>query len=340
MKNILLIIGLVVSIVACGQTNYVDLEVKSTTSGSDGHTIFDGTKGRKMTHTVLFNNTDDSLASHLQKIEDLEDTTASHLIKIEALEAGGANTFENMLTESGGTVKLGGTATGDTYLNVEGESTTLGIRSTYTSNDASASMVLSEGEITIRGFNQDDYNSSSGYSWLSPGGGGITMGYQDGATDVKTVTVSNSAMLVLDEINSKGLENTADYSANSTDRSLIDKAEIEALIAAGVGDQLLDLNTETGTSYTFDLADKSMYITLTNAAAITLTVPPNSSEAFELGTQITIEQGGAGQVTITPGGGVTIQSADTKLKTRVQFSVVTFIKKDTDVWTITGDTAL
>ena len=45
-----------------------------------------------------------------------------------------------------------------------------------------------------------------------------------------------------------------------------------------------------------------------NAAANTLTVPPNSSVAFPVGTSIPIRQAGAGQTTIVAGSGVAITS--------------------------------
>ena len=99
----------------------------------------------------------------------------------------------------------------------------------------------------------------------------------------------------------------------------------------------LDINAQTGTSYTLVLADVGKLITLSNAAAITLTVPPNSSAAFPTGTQITITQTGAGQVTVAEGSGVTVNSADAALGLRAQYSTATLIKTATDTWLLIGD---
>jgi hypothetical protein len=96
------------------------------------------------------------------------------------------------------------------------------------------------------------------------------------------------------------------------------------------------LNAQTGTSYTAVLGDDGDLVTLDNAAAITFTVPPNSSVAFGIGTQINIMQLGAGQVTITPGAGVTIRSANSRLKTTAQYSVATCVKIATDTWVAVG----
>jgi hypothetical protein len=60
------------------------------------------------------------------------------------------------------------------------------------------------------------------------------------------------------------------------------------------------INAQTGTTYTLVRADAEKLITLSNAAAITLTVPTNSSVAFSLGTVVTLAQLGAGQVILGP----------------------------------------
>lgn len=97
-------------------------------------------------------------------------------------------------------------------------------------------------------------------------------------------------------------------------------------------------NAQTGTSYTLTLSDAGKMVTLTNAAAITLTIPTNASVAFPIGTRIDIGQGGAGQVTVG-GAGVTIRSSGSKLKLSGQYSGATLWKKGTDEWWLIGDIA-
>jgi hypothetical protein len=97
------------------------------------------------------------------------------------------------------------------------------------------------------------------------------------------------------------------------------------------------LNAQTGTSYTAVLADDGDLVTCDNAAAISFTIPPNSSVAFGIGTQINIMQLGAGQVTITAGAGVTLRSAGSKLKTNAQYAVATCCKIATDTWVVVGN---
>lgn len=98
------------------------------------------------------------------------------------------------------------------------------------------------------------------------------------------------------------------------------------------------INTQTGTTYTFVIGDRLKVVTLNNASAITLTIPPNSSVAFAVGTSIDIIQLGAGQVTVAGGSGVTVNSTPT-LKLRAQYSVGSCLKIATDTWVFMGDLA-
>lgn len=101
------------------------------------------------------------------------------------------------------------------------------------------------------------------------------------------------------------------------------------------------LNAQTGTTYTFVLADAdNKLVTASNAASQTYTIPPNSSVAFPTGTLINVIQIGAGQVTFSQGAGVTIASngaTATAPKLRVQYSAATLMKVATDTWYVVGD---
>jgi len=100
---------------------------------------------------------------------------------------------------------------------------------------------------------------------------------------------------------------------------------------------MVAINAQTGTSYTTVLGDDGKLITADNASAITLTIPPNGTVAYGIGTQINIMQLGAGQVTITPGAAVTIRSAGSKLKTSAQYAAATCVKIASDTWVAVGN---
>lgn len=95
-------------------------------------------------------------------------------------------------------------------------------------------------------------------------------------------------------------------------------------------------NVQTGTAYTLVLADAFKLVAMNNAAANTLTVPPNTAVAFPVGTRIDLSQDGAGQTTIAAGSGVTIRTPET-LKLRKQWGKATLIKRATNTWDLEGN---
>lgn len=101
----------------------------------------------------------------------------------------------------------------------------------------------------------------------------------------------------------------------------------------------LEINAQTGTTYTLALSDAGKLVTLSNASPISLEIPLNSSVAFPTGTQVNMAQIGAGRVTVAGAAGVTVNSA-LGLKTRTQYSVLTCIKTATDTWLLTGDSSV
>lgn len=104
----------------------------------------------------------------------------------------------------------------------------------------------------------------------------------------------------------------------------------------GVGNQMIE-NAQTGTTYTLALADAGKIVTLSNASAITLTIPTNASAAFPVNTRIDLLQLGAGQVTVSPAGGVTMNSSGSKTKITGQYSGATLWKRASDTWVLLGD---
>jgi hypothetical protein len=94
-----------------------------------------------------------------------------------------------------------------------------------------------------------------------------------------------------------------------------------------------DVNAQTGTSYTLVLTDSGKQVTMSNASASTLTVPPNASVAFAVGVRVQVIQLGAGAVTLTAGSGVTVSSASTSLA-MVQYQTATLIKQATNTWVV------
>lgn len=98
------------------------------------------------------------------------------------------------------------------------------------------------------------------------------------------------------------------------------------------------VNAQTGTTYTLVLADAGRLVTCSNASAVSVTVPPNSSVAFPTGTRIDVAGIGVGIVTLVQGSGVTV-NATPSLVFRARYSGATLIKTGTDTWLAWGDFA-
>lgn len=135
---------------------------------------------------------------------------------------------------------------------------------------------------------------------------------------------------------------TGDIAADNVAGALseLDGEKLAAAAAAAVYSPITRTNRDiSGTTDTLVLADAGKLVTTSNASATTITVPPNSSVAFPVGTQIDVIQEGAGQVTFAQGAGVTINSDTSKKKITVRYGGATLIKRATDTWSLVGNLA-
>lgn len=103
--------------------------------------------------------------------------------------------------------------------------------------------------------------------------------------------------------------------------------------AQGQWDTAQTINAQTGTSYSLVAGDVGKLVTLSNASAVTLTVP--SGLGWSNGTRVDLVQLGAGQVTVAASG-TTINSTP-GLKLRAQYSAATLIQTATNTFLLVGD---
>ena len=90
-------------------------------------------------------------------------------------------------------------------------------------------------------------------------------------------------------------------------------------------------NNQTGTTYTFVLADAAKVVSSNNASGVTFTIPPQSSVTWATGTTLTIVNYGAGDVTVAGGSGVTVTNA---AATVAQYNGASLIRTGSDAWTL------
>ena len=107
-------------------------------------------------------------------------------------------------------------------------------------------------------------------------------------------------------------------------------AELSSGLASKV-DYALPVNAQTGTTYTFVLADAEKLTTASNAAAVTLTIPPQSSVTWLDNTVLRVVNYGAGAVTVDGGSGVTVTNTATTI---AQYGAAVAIRTGSDAWTL------
>jgi len=102
-------------------------------------------------------------------------------------------------------------------------------------------------------------------------------------------------------------------------------------------DTTLSFNAQTGTTYTLVAADVAKLVTTSNAAAITVTIPPS---VFAAGNQINLQSIGVGLTSFVAGAGVTITSTGASAAApilRARYSACTIICTASNVFTVVGD---
>ena len=106
------------------------------------------------------------------------------------------------------------------------------------------------------------------------------------------------------------------------------------------GTTSLLVNDQTGTTYTLQLTDKDLLVRCSNVANITVTVDTNTNIPFPLGSVITIEKYGTGNVKISPTGGVTINSFNSCNTIDFQYTAASLVKTATNTWWLSGSLIL
>jgi len=97
--------------------------------------------------------------------------------------------------------------------------------------------------------------------------------------------------------------------------------------------RIAGFNAQTGTNYTLALSDLGKIVTLSNSSAVEVTIPPDSSVAFDDKSVVVVQRIGEGTVEIKAGSGVTLNG---KYYIATQWNIIVCIKTDEDEWTLIG----
>lgn len=168
------------------------------------------------------------------------DIKADHLYKLHHdgvwfqiyLEGGGgtALTFSNLLTESSGAVKLGGTATESTSLELGAND--LFIYTNGGTTDGNLYVSPNQG-VELRSDKADVYVNADGFLATSDTGSSTVLQSGSSTSDIALISLTgNTTPSIIVETgasttNFPGMQYDRDYSANYTDRSLVDKGYVD-----------------------------------------------------------------------------------------------------------------
>lgn len=106
--------------------------------------------------------------------------------------------------------------------------------------------------------------------------------------------------------------------------------------SAQISSVTASVNVQSGTSYTLQASDAGQIVSLSNAAAITLTLP----NSFPVGFNCMVQQEGAGQITFTPASGATMAGISSATQTVGQYaSAFLYVRTNSGTnaaWRISG----
>ena len=164
----------------------------------------------------------------------------------------------------------------------------------------------------------------------SEGSGHDVTFHSDTASDA-LVWDSSAESLTITGTNAQTALAVADGNA-----TFADDVTVTGTVTAGAVVAPLAINAQSGTTYTFVIADAGKLVTSDNGSAQAFTVPPNSSVAFVVGSQIIVQNINTANCTLAEGSGVTINSKDSNKEIDGRYAAATLIKTATDAWSLIG----
>ena len=149
---------------------------------------------------------------------------------------------------------------------------------------------------------------------------------------------ANDTVLTADSTTATGLKWAAANPGDITGVTTGVSSGLAGGVTSGTADLslCLQLNAQTGTTYTLVAADRNKLVTSSNGAAVTITIPTG---VFAAGEQINVQSIGVGLTTIS-GAAVTITSTGASAIApilRARYSAATIICTAAGVFTVIGD---
>jgi hypothetical protein len=189
-------------------------------------------------------------------------------------------------------------------------------------------------------------SATQGTDYYAPGGADVAI--VDGGTGQSTALAAFNALKQQSTTSYQGtvqLATGAEAIAGTDPNKALTPATFSSAYNAAIPNALAPYSTiarlsnaQTGTSYTFVLADSGRVLLSTNSSAVTFTIPNDSTVAWgSVVHQIDLIQFGAGKLTIAAGSGVTLVSANSLKSIASQYAAATLIKVGVSTWLLFGN---
>lgn len=247
---------------------------------------------------------------------DAGSMSAADKLKLDGIASGAEvnqNAYANILV---GATTISANSESDTLTLIAGANITL------TPNAGSES-------ITIAATGSTGVSSVSGTAPIVSSGGSTPAISITNATTSAAGAMSASDKSKLDGIAAGAEVNVnADWNAASGDAQILNKPTIPSQYSLSA--------TNTTTTYTLAIGDRNEFMLCDSTSNFTITIPLNSSVAFDINTEIAFMQMNTGSVTIQGAAGVTLRTSQTA-KTAKQYAVIAIKKIATDTWVCVGE---
>jgi hypothetical protein len=286
----------------------------------------------------------------------IADLSGNRMLSFDTL-ASGVLTDSTSLSVSNGPANLtvtgaSGTGTTATIIYTAGTSTQIPVGASVTVANITPSGYNGTYTVTSSAAGSISYANTTTAAWSS--GGTIAVAPVIAATgtgsniDINIIpkgtgVVRASGVEVVTTTGTQTLTNKT-ISGLATDLAVADggtgastAADARTNLDVGQAGVLTGINTQTTTPYTLVLADRGDLVDMSLSSANVVSIPTNSTAAFPVGTVINVISSGTGQTTISPAGGVTLNSYGGKTKLSGRYSMGTLIKKAENTWYLAGD---